>query len=97
MEMVGKLDSGMDEVLVSSIIEACVRVEKPALLKDYLANRVPSSIGIFGAHTFGSLIKAYGYVGDMNAVWMLERDAKPSHRSNAHYSRMHGGGCGQQR
>ena len=40
MEMVGKLDSGMDEVLVSSIIEACVRVEKPALLKDYLANRV---------------------------------------------------------
>jgi pentatricopeptide repeat protein len=79
MEMVGKLDSGMDEVLVSSIIEACVRVEKPALLKDYLANRVPSSIGIFGAHTFGSLIKAYGYVGDMNAVWRCWKEMRNRH------------------
>jgi pentatricopeptide repeat protein len=79
MDMVAKLDEGMDEVLVSSIIEACVRVEKPQMLRDYLTHRVPNSIGIFGAHTFGSLIKAYGYVGDMNAVWRCWKEMRNRH------------------
>jgi pentatricopeptide repeat protein len=81
MDMVSSLDEGMDEVLVSSIIEACVRVDKPQMLKDYLTHRVPNSIGIFGAHTFGSLIKAYGYVGDMNSVWKCWKEMRNRHIS----------------
>lgn len=68
LDVVGRLEDQVDEILLSSLIEACVRIRKPRLLSEYLAKYVPASPS-FGAHTFGSLIKAYGFVGDAGGVW----------------------------
>jgi pentatricopeptide repeat protein len=79
MGVVGMLEESVDEVLLSSIIEACVRLERPTMLRQYLSEQVPPSGAIFGAHTFGSLIKAYGYVGDTEAVWRCWKEMRNRH------------------
>merc|ERR1711881_142764 len=53
------MDEPMDEVLLSSVVEACVRIGKPDLLESQLKQLQSSSpIAINGSHTYGSLIKA---------------------------------------
>merc|ERR1719353_2142714 len=74
----------MDEVLLSSVVEACVRIGKPDLLAQRLAELQGSDrIAVNGAHTFGSLIKAYGHARDVDGVWrcwkeMRSRRIRPS-------------------
>jgi pentatricopeptide repeat protein len=84
MDLMATMDEQMDEVLLSSVVEACVRIGKPELLSRTL-KELPGSdrISIQGAHTFGSLIKAYGHAGDIDGVWrcwkeMRSRHIKPS-------------------
>mmetsp|Transcript_33761 Transcript_33761/g.66419 ORF Transcript_33761/g.66419 Transcript_33761/m.66419 type:complete len:429 (+) Transcript_33761:2-1288(+) len=78
------MDEPMDEVLLSSVVEACVRVGKPNLLVQKLEQlQKKDSIVVTGAHTFGSLIKAYGYVKDISGAWrcwkqMRSRHVKPT-------------------
>jgi pentatricopeptide repeat protein len=84
MDLMSSMDEQMDEVLLSSVVEACVRVGKPDLLARKLKElQGGNCICINGAHTFGSLIKAYGYAGDIDGVWrcwkeMRSRHIKPS-------------------
>merc|ERR1719506_779886 len=74
----------MDEVLLSSVVEACVRVGKPELLKSQLKQLQESApVAINGSHTYGSLIKAYGYARDLKSIWrcwgeMRSRHIKPT-------------------
>lgn len=72
----------MDEVLLSSVVEACVRVGRPGLLAQKLRalrgderTRVPVS----GAHTFGSLIKAYGHAHDIEGAWACWKEMRSQH------------------
>merc|ERR1719465_173648 len=60
MEVVNGLDS-LDEILLSSIVEACVRVNRADLLHTTLQRQRDTGNGsgrveIKGAHAFGSLI-----------------------------------------
>jgi len=84
MDLIDTMDEPMDEVLLSSVVEACVRIGKPDLLESQLQKLQNSSaIAINGSHTYGSLIKAYGYARDIEGIWrcwkeMRSRHIKPS-------------------
>merc|ERR1719453_1675008 len=74
----------MDEVLFSSVIEACVRVGKLDLLSAKLQQYAARG-GFEGltAPTYGSMIKAYGKARDTEKVWelwtmMRQRGVKPT-------------------
>merc|ERR1719379_579432 len=72
----------MDEVLLSSVVEACVRVGKPDLLTTQLAEITKSGHHVVsGAHTFGSLIKAYGHAKDVNGAWRCWKEMRTRHIS----------------
>jgi pentatricopeptide repeat protein len=84
MDLMNTMEEQMDEVLLSSVVEACVRIGKPDLLAAKLIElQSGNKIAVNGAHTFGSLIKAYGHARDVNGVWrcwqeMRSRHVKPS-------------------
>jgi len=84
MDLIDTMDEPMDEVLLSSVVEACVRIGKPDLLESQLKKLQDSSaIAINGSHTYGSLIKAYGHARDIQGIWrcwkeMRSRHIKPS-------------------
>merc|ERR1719327_1559276 len=70
----------MDEILLSSVVEACVRIGKADLLTSKLeAFQKNSHIEITGSHTFGSLIKAYGHSRDLDGVWRCWKDMRNRH------------------
>lgn len=70
-------DEPMDEVLVSSVVEACVRIGRPELLTKKLRQIAPSDDGaVNGSHTFGSLIKAYGHAKDMDGAWRCWKEMR---------------------
>lgn len=70
MELISGMEDPMDEVLLSSVIEACVRIGKPDLVAKKLRELDRSDHRIVtGSHTFGSLIKAYGFAKNMTGVW----------------------------
>merc|ERR1719215_1460071 len=71
----------MDEVLLSSVVEACVRVGKPDLLLKKLEQlqMTGKMVSVCGAHTFGSLIKAYGHAKDVGGVWRCWKEMRSRH------------------
>merc|ERR1719421_1295908 len=70
----------MDEVLLSSVVEACVRIGKPELLEAQLKQLQESApVAINGSHTYGSLIKAYGHNKDLNSVWRCWKEMRSRH------------------
>merc|ERR1719231_1207308 len=80
MELINTIDESMDEVLLSSVVEACIRIGKPELLSTTLQRLHGSSkIAITGSHTFGSLIKAYGFSQDIDGVWQCWKDMRSRH------------------
>mmetsp|Transcript_29583 Transcript_29583/g.70964 ORF Transcript_29583/g.70964 Transcript_29583/m.70964 type:complete len:1064 (+) Transcript_29583:223-3414(+) len=80
MELINAGDEPMDEVLLSSVVEACVRIGKPDLLASKLKQlQGADKIQVTGAHTFGSLIKAYGHAKDVEGVWRCWREMRSRH------------------
>eukprot|EP00397_Hematodinium_sp_SG-2012_P004643 GEMP01004655.1.p1 GENE.GEMP01004655.1~~GEMP01004655.1.p1 ORF type:complete len:1075 (+),score=252.38 GEMP01004655.1:158-3382(+) len=81
MELIQQLEEPMDEVLLSSVVEACVRIGKPDLLTAKLAQlqHMPDAVTVSGAHTFGSLIKAYGHAKDIDGVWRCWKEMRSRH------------------
>merc|ERR1740127_401209 len=53
MDLTSSMEEPMDEVLLSSVVEACVRVGKPSLLTQKLDEFRTGGISVTGAHTFG--------------------------------------------
>jgi len=84
MDLIKTMDETMDEVLLSSVVEACVRIGRADLLQAQLKFFEESApITINGSHTYGSLIKAYGFVKDLTSIWrcwkqMRNRHIKPT-------------------
>eukprot|EP00408_Alexandrium_pacificum_P066515 CAMPEP_0171177104 /NCGR_PEP_ID=MMETSP0790-20130122/12071_1 /TAXON_ID=2925 /ORGANISM="Alexandrium catenella, Strain OF101" /LENGTH=903 /DNA_ID=CAMNT_0011641999 /DNA_START=90 /DNA_END=2797 /DNA_ORIENTATION=- len=70
MAFLSELEDAMDEVLLSSICEACIRACRADLLATQLQRQRSSrGIQINGAHTFGSVIRAYGFLKDLEGAW----------------------------
>jgi len=77
MDLIESLDEPMDEVLLSSTVEACVRIGRPELLVKKLAQMQDAQkIVINGSHTCGSLIKAYGYARDIDGAWRCWKEMR---------------------
>lgn len=80
MELINMTDEPMDEVLLSSIVEACVRIGKPDLLASKLQQlQNNGNIAATGSHTFGSLIKAHGRAKDIDGVWRCWKEMRSRH------------------
>jgi len=71
MAFVGSMEEDcMDEVLLSSVCEACIRANRGDLLAQQLQRQRSSrGIRVDGAHTFGSIIRSYGYLKDLTGAW----------------------------
>eukprot|EP00932_Pfiesteria_piscicida_P002585 SRR837773.12515.p1 GENE.SRR837773.12515~~SRR837773.12515.p1 ORF type:complete len:861 (+),score=288.72 SRR837773.12515:2-2584(+) len=77
LAVVDEANDAMDEVLLSSLCEACIRCNRSDLLSRVLRQqRSNKAITVKGAHTFGSLIRAYGFLGDMSGVWNTWKELK---------------------
>jgi len=80
MDLIKSMEEPMDEVLLSSVAEACVRVGKVDLLVSQLRRWHDSAaVVINGSHTYGSLIKAYGYAKDLPRVWKCWKEMRSRH------------------
>jgi len=79
MNLINAMDEQLDEVLLSSVVEACVRIGKPDLLNTKLRQLMSGDIKVNGSHTFGSLIKAYGHARDMKSVWRCWKEMRSRH------------------
>jgi pentatricopeptide repeat protein len=80
MDLITTMEEPMDEVLLSSVVEACVRIGKPDLLSTKLKQLQGNpAIAINGSHTFGSLIKAYGHAKDVDGIWRCWKEMRSRH------------------
>mmetsp|Transcript_60480 Transcript_60480/g.95285 ORF Transcript_60480/g.95285 Transcript_60480/m.95285 type:complete len:1115 (+) Transcript_60480:168-3512(+) len=80
MDLIASMEEPMDEVLLSSVVEACVRIGKPDLLASKLKHlQATTAIAINGSHTFGSLIKAYGHAKDVDGIWRCWKEMRSRH------------------
>merc|ERR1719238_2645346 len=74
----------MDEVLFSSVIEACIRTRRLDLLSEMMRKYAQQGgLVALTAPTYGSMIKAYGQAHDVERLWelwdeMAKRDVKPT-------------------
>jgi pentatricopeptide repeat protein len=84
MSLVAELPGPVDEVLLSSMVEACVRIRRMEVLSKLLSQCEGKENGLnLSAPSYGSLIKAYAQVGDVARMWalwrqMTQRDVKPT-------------------
>ena len=80
MDLISNMDEPMDEVLLSSVVEACVRIRKPELLSTKLEQlKTSSGVSVTGSHIFGSLIKAYSHAQDIDGVWRCWKEMRSRH------------------
>mmetsp|Transcript_25252 Transcript_25252/g.57307 ORF Transcript_25252/g.57307 Transcript_25252/m.57307 type:complete len:1005 (-) Transcript_25252:139-3153(-) len=80
VSFVESVHDSMDEVLLSSVCEACIRAGRTDLLQKQLKRQRGSHpIKVFGAHTFGSLVRAYGVLGDLAGAWDTWREMRSRH------------------
>ena len=84
MDLIEQMDEPMDEVLFSSVIEACIRIGQLDLLSKKI-RKYASQGGLVAltAPTYGSMIKAYGQARDVERIWelwmeMRGREVKPT-------------------
>merc|ERR1719471_2353431 len=74
------MGDSMDEVLLSSVCEACIRIGRSDLLAKQIARqRTSRRVNVRGAHTFGSIIRAYGVLNDLKGVWDTWREMRMRH------------------
>eukprot|EP00928_Gymnodinium_smaydae_P013511 TRINITY_DN14925_c0_g1_i1.p1 TRINITY_DN14925_c0_g1~~TRINITY_DN14925_c0_g1_i1.p1 ORF type:complete len:1086 (-),score=258.09 TRINITY_DN14925_c0_g1_i1:259-3516(-) len=84
VDLIDEVEEPIDEVLFSSVIEACIRIRQLDLLSDLMRRyRRKGGFVSLAAPTYGSMIKAYGQAGDVNRVrelWaeMQECGVKPT-------------------
>mmetsp|Transcript_26068 Transcript_26068/g.60224 ORF Transcript_26068/g.60224 Transcript_26068/m.60224 type:complete len:1027 (+) Transcript_26068:157-3237(+) len=80
MRVFDAIEDEVDEVLLSSLMEACIRAGRGDLLKPRLRKqRSAKKVQIRGAHAYGSLIRGFGYVHDLDGVWAMWREMKTRH------------------
>merc|ERR1719359_1230498 len=72
MALVDTMQEKMDEVLFSSVVEACIRIGRLDAVASQM-RKFASQGGLVAltSQTYGSLFKAYGQAGDMEKLWEL--------------------------
>jgi len=84
MELLKHIDEPMDEVLFSSVIEACIRTRRLDLLSEMMRKYAKQGgLVALTAPTYGSMIKAYGQAHDVERLWelwneMIQREVRPT-------------------
>jgi len=84
ISLIDEVEDSIDEVLFSSVIEACIRIRQLDVLSDLMRRyRQKSGFANLTAPTYGSMIKAYGQAGNVIRVrelWeeMAERNILPT-------------------
>jgi len=73
LEMVRKLEEPLDEVLFSTLAEACIRTKKLAVLAEHMFTFSAQGM-VLSAPTYGSMIKAFGQMQDVKRVQELWAD-----------------------
>uniref|UniRef100_A0A7S1R0S9 PROP1-like PPR domain-containing protein n=1 Tax=Alexandrium catenella TaxID=2925 RepID=A0A7S1R0S9_ALECA len=69
MAYVDAIEDAMDEVLLSSLCEACIRAGRRDLLaKELQRQGISKTMQVCGAQTCGSIIRAYGFLRDMRGA-----------------------------
>merc|ERR1719305_923160 len=72
MDLVEQMEDQMDEILFSSVIEACLRVGQLDLLSEQMRKYArQGGLVTLSAPTYGSMIKAYGQARDIERMWEL--------------------------
>lgn len=80
LSVVESVGEGMDEVLLSSVIEACVRINRADVITRLLERqRTSRGVVVQSPHAYGSLIRAYGFVGNLEGVWTTWREMRQRH------------------
>lgn len=75
MDLIDKVDEAIDEVLFSSLIEACISMKQFDLLLDVVRRyRDKGGFANLKVPTYGSMIKAFGQAGNVSCVRELWRD-----------------------
>jgi pentatricopeptide repeat protein len=75
MKLVAEVGGTVDEVLLSSVVEACIRTRRMDLLSNVMSHFEREGCALqLTAPSYGSLIKAYGQAKDMDRVWGLWRE-----------------------
>merc|ERR1719478_1674175 len=77
LDVMDSLVEEMDEVLLSSVVEACIRAGRVDLLVPHLKRQCSSKrVQVRGPHTYGSIIRAYGFVNDIAGAWETWREMR---------------------
>merc|ERR1719188_1041616 len=77
LSAVADLGAGIDDVLFASVLEACIRRGRTDLLAKQLARQRGSfAIHMTCTQSFGSLIRAYGFVKDLDGIWASWREMR---------------------
>jgi len=77
------LEGDVDEVLLSSIVEACLRIGRADLLTPRLCKLRSSgglgNVQINNVHTYATIIRGYGSFGDVQGVWETWAEMRSRH------------------
>mmetsp|Transcript_12547 Transcript_12547/g.21733 ORF Transcript_12547/g.21733 Transcript_12547/m.21733 type:complete len:845 (-) Transcript_12547:145-2679(-) len=83
MQLVDHVQHQVDEGLLCTILEAGCRVGKAQMvlkkLQTFHGEGAEFPVKVTGAHSFGSLIKAYGFVKDVSGAWNCWREMSMQH------------------
>jgi pentatricopeptide repeat protein len=75
LSIIRKLEEPLDEVLFSTVAEACIRTKKLEVLAEYMSTFSAHGNGkVLSAPTYGSMIKAFGQMNDVKRVKELWAD-----------------------
>jgi len=84
MLLIDEIEEPVDEVMFASVVEACMRIKQLGLLSDMMRRYKNKGKPVaLTAPTYGSMIKAYGQVADVDRAWevwneMEERAVRPT-------------------
>lgn len=68
--MLDDIDTEIDEVLFNAVVDVCVRLGRADLMMPFLKKqRASKRITVKAPHTYASIIRAYGYVQDIQGAW----------------------------
>jgi|EP00927_Polykrikos_kofoidii_P043882 pentatricopeptide repeat protein len=72
LALIEDMETSLDEVLLSSIVEACLKTQRIDLLKEQIRKWQSKGVALqLTAPAYGSMIKAFGLGGDVERVWLL--------------------------
>jgi pentatricopeptide repeat protein len=69
LETLNDMDDDFDEVLINSVVEACMRVGRADLLIPHLQHEKFAKVKLSNSWTYANIIRAYSSVANIEGVW----------------------------